>query len=606
MKLKTRILIALALMALLIVSVAIASTYFVQRLGSASESILQDNYASIGAVDKMIDALDRMDNAILYARLDPKEATKHKAAFSSADSIFANSLVFAEKNITEPGENKILGELRNRYERYRSQAPAPSQIGEHIAGRIGPLYDSLKGSCIELLNINTKGMNLRNLKAKEIANQAILYTTLLVGFALLLTLVMLIRFPALVIKPISELTSKIRQIANHKYAEHIEIKSQDEIGELASSFNQMATRLEEYDRSNIDALIAEKKQSEAIVKSMNDGVVVLTKDLTIVTANAAATKLLGIEEGDLIGKSAKDVGQYNSLLAKLIKNIDSTNGKPDDETYLQIFNKGKEEYYLKDIIRIERTEGDPASALGYVIELKNVSEFKALDEAKSGFVATVSHELRTPLSALNMSLRLLQDERIGQLNPEQTKILDAMKQEIRRLLRIVNELLELSRAEVGAEVMHIELVSPEGIVEAAVTPMMLQADQKNISLEINVQPNLPTVRADNSKIAWVLINLLSNAIRFTPSEGKVKLEVAMRNSHVEFSVTDTGIGIKPQDLERIFEKFFQVREKPVESHSGVGLGLAISKEIIEAHGGRISAESEVGKGTTFTFFLRSL
>lgn len=599
MKLKTRILIALGLMALLIVSLAAASTYFVQHVASASESILKDNYASIGAVNTMIDALDRMDNAVLYARLDPEKAATHRSAFTSADSVFAISLIFAEKNITEPGEKEILNKLRSGYERYRSEQLEGSESNE-------PQYDSLKATCIELLNINTKGMNLRNLKAKEAATQAVLYTTLLVGFALLLTIVMLIRFPALVIKPISELTAKIRQIANHKYAEHIEVKSQDEIGELALSFNQMALRLEEYDRSNIDALIAEKKQSEAIVKSMNDGVVVLTKDLSIVTVNAVAAQLLGTVESDLIGKNATDVGQHNNLLAKLIQNIDSTNGKPGDEAYLQIFNKGKEEYYLKDIIRIERTEGDPATALGYVIELKNVSEFKALDEAKSGFVATVSHELRTPLSALNMSLRLLQDERIGNLDPEQAKILDAMKQEIRRLLRIVNELLELSRAEIGAEVMHIEPVSSESIVDAAVTPMMLQADQKNVSLEISLQPNLPTVRADNGKIAWVLINLLSNAIRYTPSGGRVTLEVTAQNNNVEFSVSDTGIGIEPQNLERIFDKFFQVRGKSVEAHSGVGLGLAISKEIIEAHGGRISAESEVAKGTTFTFFLRTI
>ncbi len=601
MKLKKRILIALGLMALLIVSLALASTYFVQRLGSASENILKDNYVSIVAAHSMLDALDEMDNAVLRSHLDTAEkAIQYTLLFDHADSIFARNLSIAEGNITEPGEKELLVELRKRYELYKSEAPASIPVGE----RIGPLYDSLKVSCIALLDLNTKGMHLRNVKAKEVSNQAILYTILLVGFALLLTLGMLLRFPALVIKPISELTTKIRNIANRKYSEHIEVTSQDEIGELASSFNQMAVRLEEYDRSNIDALIAEKKQSEAIVKSMNDAVVVLTRDLDVVTVNAVAAQLLGIAESDLIGKNANDVGLNNNLVAKIIENIDSTGS--NDEAYLRIYNDGKEEYYLKDVIRIERTEGDPASALGYVIELKNVSEFKALDEAKSGFVTTVSHELRTPLSALNMSLRLLQDERIGTLNPEQAKILDAMKQEIRRLLRIVNELLELSRAEVGAEVMHMEAVSPEGIVDAAVTPMMLQADQKHVNLEINLPPNLPMIRADNSKIAWVLINLLSNAIRFTPAEGKVKLEVLSQNNNVEFSVTDTGIGIEPQNLERIFDKFFQVRGNVSEHHSGVGLGLAISKEIIEAHGGRISAQSEVGKGTTFTFYLRSL
>jgi PAS domain S-box-containing protein len=384
----------------------------------------------------------------------------------------------------------------------------------------------------------------------------------------------------------------------------VEIRSHDEIGELSLSFNQMASRLDEYERSNIDELIAEKKRSEAIVKSMNDGVLVLSPDFTILVVNSVAIELLGLSESELVGKDAREVAGHNNLVAKIVNDITSPNGKQEnEEAYLRIYHDLKEEFYITDIIRIERTEGDPTTALGYVIELKNVSEFKALDEAKSGFVTTVSHELRTPLSALNMSLRLLQDERIGQMNPEQTRLLDAMKQEIRRLLRIVGELLELSRAEVGAELMHLDMVSPESIIDAAVTPMMLQADQKQINLEINFPPSLPPVRADSSKIAWVLINLLSNAIRFTPSGGSVKFNVMALDNQVEFSVSDTGIGIEPQNLERIFDKFFQVHGKSTDHHSGVGLGLAISKEIIEAHGGRLWAESEVGKGSKFVFSL---
>ncbi|MFI5264954.1 MAG: sensor histidine kinase, partial [Candidatus Kapaibacterium sp.] len=176
---------------------------------------------------------------------------------------------------------------------------------------------------------------------------------------------------------------------------------------------------------------------------------------------------------------------------------------------------------------------------------------------------------------------------------------------IRRLLRIVSDLLELSRAEVGAELMHMLSVAPENIVDAAVTPTMLQADQKEVHLEIDLPQNLPAVKADESKVAWVLINLLSNAIRFTPPNGKVTLRISGSDGKVEFSVADTGVGIEPQNLSRIFDKFFQASTKQAEHHTGVGLGLAISKEIIEAHGGKIWAESEFGKGSTFRFFLHT-
>ncbi len=603
MKLKTRIIVALGVMTILIIALAAASTYFTDRLGIASENILKDNFRSVEAANVMIDALDEMDNAIkkdLFA--EGEYQAMHEPEFRTSDSLFVNSLRRAESNITEPGEKEIVVRLRERYSDFKKACNTAFADKRSYLATLAPAYDSLKGSCMELLQVNTLGMNIRNTKAKSVSEQAMLFTFILAGVAILIAVIMLFSFPALIINPLKELTAKIVSITKKKYNERIEVRSHDEIGELAVNFNTMAEKLGEYERSNIDALISEKKRSEAIVKSMSDGVIVLGQDLTFIVVNQIASELLGVSD-EVIGTNAKTVASTNNLVANLIENIEGTHGKDDKESFLRIYHDSKEEFYLKDIIRIERTEGDPTSSLGYIIELKNVSEFKALDEAKSGFVTTVSHELRTPLSALNMSLRLLQDERIGMLNPEQVKLVEAMKQEIKRLLRIVGELLELSRAEVGAEVMHIAHVTPESIVDAAATPMMLQADQKKVELEISLPQELPFIRADSNKVAWVLINLLSNAIRFTPAGGKVVLAVADNENNIEFSVTDTGVGIEPGNLDRIFDKFYQAKSRSADQHTGVGLGLAISKEIIESHGGHISVRSEVGKGSTFRFSL---
>lgn len=606
MTLKTRILLALGAMTLILVAIAVASSLFLSRLGTASEHIMKDNFISIEEATSMIDALDMMDNAVSKRFFSPiADFPQLAIVFQNSDSIFAHDLVLAEHNITEPGEREILIRLREQYNSYKHLALATSLSHEDFIRLVAPAYDTLKASCLALLDVNKQGMYIRNDRAKIAAREATMYTLLLSAFAVLLALGILFRFPALVLDPLAELTAKIKSIAERKYSERIEPTSHDEIGALAVSFNQMAAKLDEYERSNIDALIAEKKQSEAIVKSMNDGVIVLGRDRTIVLVNTVGSELIGLPEGDLVGRDATTVATTNNLLNTLLQKLDTDpTGASAEDSYLRIFRNGKEEYFLTDVIRIERTEGDPSTALGYVIELKNVSGFKALDEAKSGFVTTVSHELRTPLSALNMSLRLLQDERIGSLNPEQARLLDAMKQEIRRLLRIVNELLELSRAELGASLMHMEAVTAESIVDAAVTPVILQADQKGIALEINLPDVLPLVRADSSKIAWVLINLLSNAIRFTPTGGTVTLSVVATNdSTLLFTVKDTGIGIEPQNLERIFDKFFQAQTNGADQHTGVGLGLAISKEIINAHGGKLWAESEIGKGSTFLFYL---
>lgn len=604
MKLKTRIIVALAVMTTLIIALAAASTYFTDRLGIASENILKDNFRSVEAANVMIDALDEMDNAIkkdLFAEGEFRSMHAHE--FKTSDSLFVNSLRRAESNITEPGEKEIVVHLRERYANFKKACSTATSDKRAYLATLAPAYDSLKASCMNLLQVNTLGMNTRNAKAKGISEQAMLFTFILAGVAILIAIIMLFSFPALIINPLKELTSKIVSITKKKYNERIEVRSHDEIGELAINFNTMAEKLGEYERSNIDALISEKKRSEAIVKSMSDGVIVLGQDLTFIVINEVASELLGVNDS-LIGVNAREVASSNNLVANLIDNIDGSLQNGDKDPFLRIYHDSKEEFYLKDTIRIERTEGDPTSSLGYIIELKNISEFKALDEAKSGFVTTVSHELRTPLSALNMSLRLLQDERIGILNPEQVKLVEAMKQEIKRLLRIVGELLELSRAEVGAEVMHIANVTPESIVDAAATPMMLQADQKKVQLEISLPPELPLIRADSSKIAWVLINLLSNAIRFTSAGGKVVLALSEHENNIEFSVTDTGVGIEPGNLDRIFDKFYQAKSRSADQHTGVGLGLAISKEIIESHGGRISVVSEVGKGSTFKFSLQ--
>ncbi|MEO8514593.1 MAG: ATP-binding protein [Ignavibacteria bacterium] len=350
-------------------------------------------------------------------------------------------------------------------------------------------------------------------------------------------------------------------------------------------------------------LIAEKKRAEAIVKSMIDGIIVLNEKHEVILVNSIGTELLGISEADLIGKNMNDISHYNSLVKNLTEDFTKHGGDKGNLKYIRIVFREREEYFLKEILNVT---GEPGSqkTLGYIIILKNVTGFKELDELKSGFVATVSHELRTPLSAMNMSLRLLQDERIGQMNDEQKRITTAMKDEVKRLLKLVNELLDLSKIESGSEILKYREVRADELVDAAITPMLLQFEQKNIELVTDVGTDLPMIRADANKIAWVMINLLNNAVRYSIDGGKIILSVKKDEKKVIFSVKDFGAGIEPQYLSRIFEKFVQVKSKNIESlNKGVGLGLAISKEFVNAHGGDIWVKSEIGKGSEFSFSI---
>ena len=232
--------------------------------------------------------------------------------------------------------------------------------------------------------------------------------------------------------------------------------------------------------------------------------------------------------------------------------------------------------------------------------LRNITQFQELDLAKTNFIATISHELKTPLSSMQMSLKLIEDERIGKLNQDQRKLLTHIKDDRDRLLKITGELLDLTQVESGNIHLNIQEVSPEKIVEQAINSVQSLAHQKNIQIEKQVAGNIPRLKADADKTSWVLLNFLTNAIRYSAENAKVIVAVQPKENTIEFSVQDFGKGIEEKYLNKVFDRFFQV---PDSALKGNGMGLAISKEIIEKQAGKIAVESELGKGSRFSFEL---
>jgi PAS domain S-box-containing protein len=605
-KLKTLFLLGYLLMGAIVLLLGFTGIYFIEKLSNTPDKILKDNYGSIIAAQNMIDELDNMDNAIIIYVSGKPDKNLADSLFAAAKQNYFFNLSNCENNITEPGETELTDDIREKTEHYiRSYEQNRLSLNNILAYDtvIAPQYTLLKKSCYELLNLNHKGMLNRRDETVKISESAELYMLVISALSLLIVLMAILKVPSLIVNPVNEFTRKVEAIAEKRYSERVEINSDNELGKLALSFNNMASKLEEYEKSNIEMLIAEKKRAEAIVKSMIDGIIVLNENYDVILVNNIGTELLGISESALIGKNMLEVSHTNSL----VKNITDDFTKHDKEkgnlNYISIVFREREEYFLKEILNVT-DENNPQKTLGYIIILKNVTGFKELDELKSGFVATVSHELRTPLSAMNMSLRLLQDERIGSMNDEQKRITSAMKDEVKRLLKLVNELLDLSRIESGSEILKYREVKADELVDAAITPMLLQFEQKNIELVTEIEPGLPGLRVDANKIAWVMINLLNNAVRYSIDGGKIILSVKKDNNKVIFTVKDFGAGIEPQYLSRIFEKFVQVKSRNIESiNKGVGLGLAISKEFVNAHGGDIWVKSETGKGSEFSFSI---
>jgi len=234
--------------------------------------------------------------------------------------------------------------------------------------------------------------------------------------------------------------------------------------------------------------------------------------------------------------------------------------------------------------------------------LRNITEYKELDFAKTNFIATVSHEFKTPISSIKMSAQLLENEQIGPLNEEQTNLLNSIKEDANRLLKFTGELLNMTQIESGNIQLSILPSDPKEILLFAIHATQTQADQKHIHFEINCPEHITAIQADTEKTTWVLTNLISNAIRYSYENSVIYLTVKQRDNKVEISVRDTGQGIAPQYKNKIFDRYFKV---PGTKMEGTGLGLAISKEFIEAQGGNIMVESEYGLGSTFTISLNS-
>ncbi len=552
-------------MLVLITTLSIWSLYLLRR--EAAE-VLKDNYHTLTHVEVMRQALD-------LSLTTENGPALEKDSFIQ---IFASALGEQEKNITEQGEEAATGELRQSFEQYKQQPglEAATEIHRH-------LYD--------IGQLNLQAIIRKNDHAAAKADQIIALLSLLGTLLLLISFTLIINFPGYIADPIVQLTAGIRQIADKHYGERLHFKSSDEFGEVAAAFNEMAGRLDDYEHSNLAQLVFEKKRMDTLIANLNDAVVGFDENNRIIFANTVATNLLGLSEKDLLGQYAPDVALHNDLL----RNILQENTEPS----LKIFADGKESYFTLENVAVTVLHNREKREAGRVLLLKNVTLFKELDLAKTNFIATISHELKTPLAAIKMSLKLLEDHRIGPLNLEQQKLVDQIHRDSGRLLRLTSELLDLAQVETGNLYLTQTVTDPGLLLEYAVQAVEASRAEKKIRFDLQVASDLPMLTVDPEKTAWVLVNLFSNAIKHSPEEAAVEARIFRQGNEVCFTVRDFGKGIEEKYQQRLFERYFRTPSNGGPGKTGTGLGLAISKSFIEAQGGRIWVESKPGQGALF-------
>lgn len=557
-KLKTKVALGGIFLFTLLILVGAVSFYYFNRITAEAREIVQNNYETLNYSREMLKEMDQLEK-------DSILAVKN----------FEANLQLQEKNITEPGEKELTESLRSNFNALKQRISADSfrsLIREDISG---------------IMLLNLQAIDKKNQAAKASAESAKTIITLILTVCILLGFTFLFNFPSLVADPVAKLTEGIKAIANKNYGERIQLNRKDEFGQLANAFNSMAEKLDEYEHSNLSKILFEKRRAETVINSLKDASIGIDNKGTILFANQQALQLLSLKEAEIIGRSQEEVQKRNDLFRFLVKEQNSIPFK--------IVVDGKENYFTKEMLDIKQED----EKAGSVIVLKNITSFKELDVAKTNFIGTISHELKTPLASSDFSLKLLEDNRVGSLTSEQKELVEQLRNDNQRMLKILSELLNMSQIEAGKIQLTIQEVSPYSIVQNSVNAVSGAAREKQITVERQMDADLTAINTDADKISWVLNNFLTNAIKYSPTGDTIIISVHGNNTGVSFSVSDRGPGIEEIYLQRIFDRYFQVPGRS--DKKGSGIGLAICKEFIEAMGGKIWVKSQLGKGSVFGF-----
>lgn len=587
----------------LIALVGFVSVMNLLGLEKSVNGLMTRNYRSISAAQDMLDALQQQDGAVIsYISIGGKSAFDN---YYAAASKFADAYSAASHNVTEVGEQTVVNAIKQEYANYEKTFSMLEDIkntqGQGAAFRYYnaaalPAITGVRQNLKKLTAINQNAMfaskNEASGKARVAVSALLVLTLFAVAGGFLVSGYFVNRF----LGPLHKLTESISHVRAGKLDLKLDIVSNDETGRLAKEFNEMTKRLSAFEQSTLGTLMNEKDKSLAIVKSISDPLVVLDKNYRIVLINNACEQFFNIREKDALNKHFLEMIHEGELFSLI---TDGAQSAQEHTEKIMRFQKG-EDFYFNALVTPVR--GSDSENAGTILLLQNVTELKKLERIKTEFVATVSHEFKTPLTSIVMGASMLGDGSTGSLNEGQAEIVRTIAEDGERLTDFVGELLEISRMESGKSVYTFAPCSIYAIVDNSFRQFTDAAKRGGIHLQNGLPDGLPLVCADFERVTWVLNNLLSNALKYTHAGDSVMVGARVLDETVEFSVKDTGEGIPPEYLDRIFDQFVQVKGRDIEVR-GTGLGLSVAKGIITAHGGAITVESKMNEGSTFRFTL---
>lgn len=596
--LRTRLFLNLAPFVILLLGIGIYAIVLFSRITTNVDVTVTENYRSVRAVQQMKFSLWRMEEGVLWA-MDDTDKGLGRAVFEEYRKSFEDQLDRQLHSTKLPGEPELNRQLSSEYHVFKDAGARILSLEQQGAQReafkksLMPGLLSIDKLLDDIYKLNNKAILSITPNVEQITRDATRLMIICIAVAMCIGSYLCYRLARSFLVPIQSLTRATAELGKGGNLEQpVPVFAKDELGDLAESFNAMAAQLRAYRQSTSEKIMRMHRTMDSTLASFPDPVFVLDHDGKIELTNPAAMEL-----SRLLDLAHELPQRLQELAHKALET--GENYLPHSFKEVMSFRiYGRESFFLPRILVMRDESG---ALFGVAVVLQDVTRFRLLDDAKTNLVSTVSHEIKTPLTSVRMVLHLLLEKTIGPLTPRQNELLVTARDDAERLLRILNDLLDLTRLEEGNNDLYKEMTPPGELIQNAADIVREALKPKDLKLTCSVESGLPPVLVDRQRINHVFTNFLNNAIKYSPYGGEITLSATRAaDQGVQFSVADEGPGVPEDYQDRIFDRFYRV---PEQTKTGAGLGLSIAREIAVAHGGRIGVKNRPEKGSEFYFVL---
>jgi len=550
-----------------------------------------DNFIRLNAIEASTSELNKLATGLLSF-----DRELDRRVVDEFELVFQEKIALVESTQSSASEQYLLKNLKSDAEKLvswlRAEVVGKTDDGMKARTAAVTLISQISGALHSLFQGNNSGVILSMAENNAATQFARRFMLILGSMCILFAASVLIWLPSYVTDPIKSFGESIRLISKGDYKTRLSSNRKDEFGQLARTFNHMAEQLQSVSDINLNEVVSSRNRLFTLVNNLEDRILGIDANRNIVFMNSAMEEFIGISGKDMVGAYLPDLALEFPVVQQLFTLI-ALGQHQAEEAIESKTEDGEIEYLQQRVVEIHKNDG---SLNGYIILLTDVTDYENRTQRQTDFLAELSHEMKTPISAITMSVNLLEDVRVEPITEGQKGLTKTIRKNCDRLLHMVNEVLELSQT-ISTDIrLNLDTIELNSFIVKAISHQQTQLDAKKISVNFNERGAGLRVEGDRSKLRLVIDNLLSNAIRYTPVDSNIFLELNAIPGGVSLTVKDEGPGVDPGFEEKLFEKYERSKG---DTTKGTGLGLSICKEYILAHGGRIFLDQSYTEGAAF-------